>query len=211
MKSIGMGPLIVGTLLLLLLSSITVFQTNEQSPTTSDIATLAGNNIGGINTFSANGMINSLVIKENNQTVATAGSTSTSPMNNQTSYTLGGQWNLEVIDGNLTDFYAKFTMVHFDGTNRHIMSFANFRSNETNLQLPADGSTTITGLIDVMENNKIKWSNVTSQLEINKYNTISINVNNEQVEQHFNGQSVRGIVDAFMHGFMKDNPIHPKQ
>jgi hypothetical protein len=212
MKFSGKISVTLGTFLLLLLPiSITTFEANAQSLPASSFDPKNNNNAGGgVNTFSASGMINSLVIKGGNQTTSSENSITFSA-NDQTSYTLGGHWNLEVIGGNITDFNTKITMVHFDGTNRHEMSFANFRSNETNLQLPSSGSTKITGLIDVMENGKIKWGNVTSNLEINKYNTVNLSVNNEQVEQHFDGQPIHGIVNSLMHGFTKDSFATTKQ
>jgi hypothetical protein len=211
MKFSGKISGILGTFLLLLLPlSITTFEANAQSLSASSFEPENTNNTGGINTFSASGMINSLVIKGSNQSTSPENNI-TFPANNQTSYTLGGHWNLEVIGGNITDFNTKITMVHFDGTNRHDMSFVNFRSNETNLQLPSSGSTKITGLVDVMEHGKIKWGNVTSNLDINKYNTINLNVNDEQVEQHFNGQPIHGIVNSLMHGFTKDSFTTTKQ
>jgi hypothetical protein len=80
--------------------------------TTTDTATAtAPTTTSGQNTFSAKGSINSLVIKDGGE---------------QTSYILDGKWNLEVINGNVTDFGSKFTMVHFDGTNRHYMILMNF-------------------------------------------------------------------------------------
>ena len=165
MKFSGKMHVTLGTFLLLLLPvSIITFEANAQSLPASSFEPENTNNTGGINTFSASGMINSLVIKGNNQSTSPENSI-TFPANNQTSYTLGGHWNLEVIGGNITDLNAKITMVHFDGTNRHDMSFVNFRSNETNLQLPSSGTTKITGLIDVMEHGKIKWGNVTSNLD----------------------------------------------
>ena len=54
----------LGTFLLLLLPiSITAFEANAQSLPASSFEPENTNNVGGINTFSASGMINSLVIK----------------------------------------------------------------------------------------------------------------------------------------------------
>ena len=70
----------------------------------------------GPNTFSAKGSIDSLIVKDGGQQQQQQ-----IPMqlNEQTSYILEGKWNIEVINGNVTDFGSKFTMVHFDGTYRH--------------------------------------------------------------------------------------------
>ena len=46
---------------------------------------------------------------------------------------------------------------------------------------------------------------VNTQITINKYNTISINLDNSQTDQDFNGQPIRGVVvDEFVYGFMHD-------
>jgi hypothetical protein len=152
----------------------------------------------GQNTFSAKGSIDSLVVKDGGQQT---------PMqfNEQTSYILGGHWQLEVVNGNVTDFGTWLTMVHFDGTNRHSMAFMNFkqdRSTADAIQIQPDGTATIKGTVDVLEGKEVKWTNVNTQLLINKYNTINISVDNQQTDEHFNGQPVRGIVDAFIYGFM---------
>jgi hypothetical protein len=155
---------------------------------------------GGQNTFSAKGSIDSLVVKDGGQQI---------PMqfNEQTSYILDGNWKLQVVNGNVTDFGTWLTMVHFDGTNRHSMAFMNFKQDNSTagaIQVQPDGSATIQGIVDVLEGKEVKWSNVNTQLSINKYNTINISVDNQQTDEHFNGQPVRGIVDAFLYGFMDD-------
>ncbi|HEY7083110.1 MAG TPA: hypothetical protein VH500_25735 [Nitrososphaeraceae archaeon] len=71
-----------------------------------------------LNTFSTRGSINSLVVNDGQ---------ATSQVNNHTSWILGGNWMLEAINRNVTDFNALFTMVHFDGTDRHSMSLINFK------------------------------------------------------------------------------------
>ena len=107
--SIAISAVIALTFGLMQSSSIAYGQTAE----TTDIATATASTTGGQNTFSAKGSINSLII--------TDGAQPQQP-NEQTSYVLDGKWKLEVINGNVTDFSSKFTMVHLDGTNRHYMN-----------------------------------------------------------------------------------------
>jgi hypothetical protein len=171
--------------------------------TTTDTATAtAPTTTSGQNTFSAKGSINSLVIKDGGE---------------QTSYILDGKWKLEVINGNVTDFGSKFTMVHFDGTNRHYMILMNFKQDNATagtIQVQPDGTTTIKGILDVIEKKDIlnpEWSDVNTQITINKYNTISINLDDAQTDQHFNGQPLRGVVDEFVYGFMHDKKDHDKE
>jgi hypothetical protein len=104
-------------------------------------------------------------------------------------------------------------MVHFDGTDRHSMSLINFKpANATSegsssaVQIRGDGSATITGTVDITENKNVVWNNVNAKISIDKYNAISISLDNQQTKQHFNGQAIRGIVNTFTYGFMKENP-----
>ena len=168
---------------------------------TADTATATAPTTGQ-NTFSAKGSINSLVIKDGGE---------------QTSYILDGKWKLEVINGNVTDFGSKFTMVHLDGTNRHYMILMNFKQDNATagtIQVQPDGTTTIKGILDVIEKKDFltpEWSDVNTQITINKYNTISINVDDAQTDQHFNGQPLRGVVDEFIYGFMHDKKDQDKE
>ena len=165
-------------------------------------STVYGQTTTGQNTFSAKGSIDSLVVKVGQPPMQ---------FDNQTSYILDGNWKLEVINGNVTDFGTWLTMVHFDGTNRHSMAFMNFKQDNSTtsaIQVQPDGTATIKGIVDVLEGKEVKWNNVNTQLSISKYNTISISVDNQQTEEHFNGQPIRGIVDAFFYGFMDDKMKH---
>jgi hypothetical protein len=180
-----------------------------------DTATATAATTGGQNTFSAKGSINSLVIKDDAQQQQQQ--TSMQFNNEQTSYVLDGKWKIEVINGNVTDFGSKLTMVRLDGTHRHYMILMNFKQDNSTagtIQVQPDGTTTITGIMDVIEKKdllKPAWSDVNTQISINKYNTISINLDDAQTSQHFNGQPIRGVVDEFIYGFMHDKKDHDKE
>lgn len=204
--SIAIPAVIALTLGLIQPSSIAYGQTTE---TTTDTATAtAPTTTGGQNTFSAKGSINSLVIKD--------GAQQQQQPNEQTSYIIDGKWKLEVVNGNVTDFGSKFTMVHLDGTNRHYMILMNFKQDNTTagtIQVQPDGTTTIKGILDVIEKKDLlnpEFSNVDTQITINKYNTISINVDDAETNQHFAGQPIRGVVDEFIFGFKHDKD-HDKE
>ena len=185
-------------------SSIAYGQTAERTDTaTSTVPTTTA----GQNTFSAKGSINSLVIKDGTQ----------QQPNEQTSYVLDGKWKLEVVNGNATDFSSKFTMVHLDGTNRHYMILMNFKQDNATagaIQVQPDGTTTINGILDVIEKSDFlnpEFDNVNTQITINKYNTISINVDDAQTNQHFASQPLRGVVDEFIFGFKHHDKDHDKE
>ena len=177
--SIAIPAVIALALGLIQSSSIAYGQTAE----TTDTATATAPTTGGQNTFSAKGSINSLVIKDGAQ----------QQPNEQTSYVLDGKWKLEVVNGNATDFSSKFTMVHLDGTSRHYIILMNFKQDNATagtIQVQPDGTTTIMGILDVIEKKDFlnpEFSNVNTQITINKYNTISINVDDAQTNQHFAG------------------------
>jgi hypothetical protein len=170
-------------------------------------AIVYGQTTTGQNTFSGKGQVDSLVVKEGQTLVQ---------FDNQTSYILDGNWKLEVINGNVTDFGTWLPVVHFDGTNRHSMAFMNFKQDNSTtsaIQVQPDGSAKIKVTIDVLEGKEVKWTNVTNvntQISISKYDTISISVDNQQTDEHFNGQPVRGIVDVFFYGIMDDKMKHDK-
>ena len=195
---------------IILLFSIVLMQSSSLVyGQTADTATATAATTGQ-NTFSAKGSINSLVIKD--------GAQQQTPMqfNEQTSYVLDGKWKLEVVNGNATDFSSKLTMVHLDGTTRHYMILMNFKQDNATagtIQVQPDGTTTINGILDVIEKKDFlnpEFSNVNTQITINKYNTISINVDDAQTNQHFAGQSIRGVVDEFIFGFKHDKD-HDKE
>jgi hypothetical protein len=197
-------PAVIALVLGLMQSSSIVY---GQTAETTDTATATAPTTGGQNTFSAKGSINSLVIKDGAQQQLP---------NEQTSYVLDGKWKLEVINGNVTDFSSKFTMVHLDGTNRHYMILMNFKQDNATtgtIQVQPDGTTTIKGILDVIEKKDFlnpEFDNVNTQITINKYNTISINVDDAQTNQHFAGQPIRGVVDEFIFGFKHDKD-HDKE
>jgi hypothetical protein len=208
----------IATPTIILLFTMVMMQTSSSfmvyGQTTTDTATATAGTTGGQNTFSAKGSINSLVIKDGAQQQQEQ-----TPMqfNEQTSYILDGKWKLEVVNGNVTDFGSKFTMVHLDGTNRHYMILMNFKQDNATagtIQVQPDGTTTIKGILDVIEKKDFltpEWSDVNTQITINKYNTISINVDDAQTDQHFNGQPLRGVVDEFIFGFKHDKKDHDKE
>jgi hypothetical protein len=200
----------IATPAIILLFSIVLMQSSSLVyGQTADTATATAATTGQ-NTFSAKGSINSLVIND--------GAQQQTPMqfNEQTSYVVDGKWKLEVVNGNVTDFGSKLTMVHLDGTNRHYMILMNFKQDNATagtIQVQPDGTTTLNGILDVIEKKDIlnpKFSNVNTQITINKYNTISINVDDAQTNQHFAGQPIRGVVDEFIFGFKHDKD-HDKE
>jgi len=199
----------IATSAVVLLFALILMQTSSylaygQTAETATATTSAASS--GLNTFSAKGLIDSLIVKDGQQ------QQQQTPMqfNEQTSYVLDGKWKIEVVNGNVTDFGSKFTMVHFDGTHRHYMILMNFKQDNSTasaIQVRPDGTTSINGILDILEKKDLlrpEWSEVNTQISINKYNTISISLDNQQTSQHFNGQPIKGVIDEFIYGFKHD-------
>ena len=126
---------------------------------------------------------------------------STTISNGTEQYLVSGIWNLGVVNGDLTDLNVDMTNVRTNGSDRHIMGLTNFRAdNTTEIVLTENGSTNITGIVDVTREGKLKWENVTAGISINQYNTIGIDFDKEQTKNHF-GDGIRGITDSLIMGF----------
>ena len=155
------------------------------------------------------GYENGLAQEEGGSTFTSKGTIDSTTISNGTEeFLLGGVWELAVVNGAPIDFNADFTMVRVNGSDRHMMNLLDFRGNDNEtIVLSDDGSTTMNGLMNIMGHGHLLWENVTSQLSINRYNTISIMVNNEQTENHLpNG--VHGIVESLIPGFISTHTAH---
>jgi hypothetical protein len=163
----------------------------------------ATNNSTVIDTFSAEGTIGSLVLTNmtlsspsNNATNSTT-STPASVLPAKT-FVLNGYWQLKVNNGNVTSFVARFTKVHLDATNRHTHEIANFTSSNNNVSIKpnVNGTTLISGISDVALNNATAWSKVNTTIIVNDLSTITISLDPSTTSNHFNGQSIYGIVNT---------------
>jgi hypothetical protein len=135
-----------------------------------------------------------------NTTATTTGSMSsmndtTTAQETQLPYIVSGDWSLDVQDGNVTDFVANFTMVHTDGTSRHVHDVSNFQaSNSSAVQLEEDGVTFIFGTSDIMTNGSSGWTGVDTLIVIENSNAASLTFSTE--DDHFKGQPLYGIVHS---------------
>jgi hypothetical protein len=161
----------------------------------------ATNNSTVIDTFSAEGTIGSLVLTNmtlsspsNNATNSTT-STPASVLPAKT-FVLNGYWQLKVNNGNVTSFVARFTKVHLDATNRHTHEIANFTSKNTSVKANINGTTLISGISDVALNNATAWSKVNTTIILNDLSTITISLDPSTTSNHFNAQSIYGMVDT---------------
>ena len=111
-------------------------------------------------------------------------------------YIISGRWNLVAENGNTSSFRADFTMVSTNGTDRHTHTLTNFVPNAVVPLILDEQGTTVTGMVDVRTNGTGEWYAVQVTITIAKNNAIKIIVAPEQVNNHFRGQPIYGIVDS---------------
>ena len=162
--------------------------TNTTSPLNSTATATA------TKTFSAEGLIGSLVQDPLDAITLTGENSSRLILVPKLPYVLTGGWDLDVNDGNVTKLVAEFDMVHIDGTDRHSHLIDNFRSvNITgSIGLVPDATTLITGIADVKMDAMDRWTNVPLLLTIDKSQTMSISLDPNATGYHFEGQRIFG-------------------
>jgi hypothetical protein len=157
----------------------------------------AGGQAGGGNQTSGGG----------NQT--SGGGNQTSGGGNQTSgaasagggeaheYILGGNWNMEVQAGNMTNFGANFIMVHPDGTEYHVHNITNFVTPTAGVQLVQGQEATISGTADIYTNGTNRWPGADTTLTLTQNGAVmTIMPAAEDTDNHFQGQPIYGIVSS---------------
>jgi hypothetical protein len=109
-------------------------------------------------------------------------------------YILGGNWNLNVQGGNVTDFTANIMMVHTDGSGYHTHNITNFNVGNATVQLVQGQETSISGSADIYTNGTIKWPGVDTTLTLTPNGTVmTIMPPAEDTDNHFQGQPIYGI------------------
>ena len=146
-------------------------------------------------TFSAIGTISSLVI-----TVPEDEFNITNAFN----VILTGDWILNVHNGTITNFEANFLASPMDGSMGHIHQITNFSEKEDNrdvIILPTsdnNNSLSINGTADIKINGITIWNNAKVSITISQGNTITIDPDDKDTENHFGNQQVYGIVNRLI-------------
>jgi hypothetical protein len=148
-------------------------------------------------TFSAIGTISSLVI-----TVPEDEFNITNAFN----VILTGDWILNVHNGTITNFEANFLASPMDGSMGHIHQITNFSEKEDDrdvIILPtsdnnSSNSLSINGTADIKINGITIWNDAKVSITISKGNTITIDPDDKDTENHFGNQQVYGIVNRFV-------------
>src|SRR5215217_9248654 len=164
-------------------------------------------------TFTANGVITATIQAQGggggnqtagggNQTAGggnqtAGGGDQTAGGGGQSPYIIGGNWNLNVQGGNVTDFAANFNMVHTDGTEYHTHNITNFSIGNNTVQLIQGQETSINGTADYSVNGTNKWPGVDTTLTLTDNSAVmTIMPDPEDTDNHFQGQPIYGIVSG---------------
>lgn len=119
---------------------------------------------------------------------------------NSTIYTVNGNWHalgpyaLVVTDGKVTLFDVN--MIWYNGTSGHTHQLRNFASEDDDLVLTGKRDLLIGGKMDVGTNDIISWNGVDGEINIKNGRIISISVDDEQTDGHFDDQAVHGTVSV---------------
>ena len=118
---------------------------------------------------------------------------------------LTGDWVLNVRNGTVINFETNFLASPMDGSMEHIHQIINFSENEEDrdmIILPTSDSNSnnlsINGTADIKINGITIWNDAGISITISKGNTISIDPDDKDTENHFGNQQVYGIVNRLI-------------
>lgn len=166
----------------------TTDNTNSATSSNSEDVDAAVANNKNITTFSGIGQISSLVI-----TVPESGFNITDAFK----VILTGEWNLNIRNGNITEFAVNFLASPMDGSKPHIHQITDFRpydNSEEPIALTRDYSLSVNGTADIKINGVTVWEDADVSISISKGNTFIFDPDDLATEDHFGDQQVYGIV-----------------
>jgi hypothetical protein len=112
-------------------------------------------------------------------------------------YIIGGNWNIDVLQRNVTEFSADFLMVHPDGSGYHTHNITSFVTGTPNVALVQGQNTSISGTADIYTNGTIAWPGANTTLSFAPNGTVmTIMPAPDQTDNHFQGQPIYGIVSG---------------
>jgi hypothetical protein len=148
--------------------------------------------------FTANGPITGTIQEQGgssgNQTGAETNATTSE--GGEPPYILGGDWNINVQSGNVTDFAANFIMVHSDGAGYHTHDIKDFRVGNNTITWIPGLQLMINGTADIAVNGTTKWTGVETNLTFTQNAAVlTIMPSAEDTDNHFQGEPIYGIVE----------------
>jgi hypothetical protein len=147
------------------------------------------------NTFSANGVIAG-VLTEGQEMTTGGGSAEGNQSSQQLPWIVGGDWNMKVDKGNITDFMTNFTMVKANGSKHHGHTISNLTTEAGGIRLDVNGNATMNGTSIIKVNGTDTWTGVDTKVNLDNFEILGISPNPQQVENHFGKLPITGIVTS---------------
>jgi hypothetical protein len=110
---------------------------------------------------------------------------------------VSGNWIMEVLDGDITNFNARFVMISSDALGFHWHSFNDLRTNKS-ISFGADDTVMLKGSMDYFTDDDLIVNDGNVFLTINNFELIEIIFLNNEISRHFNGLPIYGIIDSVM-------------
>lgn len=192
------------TIIAISLMSVTAVTSivNDNSPALAqsqggNTTTTTTTNTTNVDTFRAKGQISSLA----SDTLAGRPSSNTSEI-----WVLGGDWELGVSKGNLTNLAVDIAMSKIDGKGAHHHTIEILR-NATGAVLPGHSEqialtngnhTDFKGIADITTNGKVKWKAVPIIVHLLNGNVANFNIEGTKTDDHFKGLPVFGTVESII-------------
>ncbi|MDN5847843.1 MAG: hypothetical protein L0H53_16385 [Candidatus Nitrosocosmicus sp.] len=138
-------------------------------------------------------------------------------------WVLGGNWEFNIADGNLTNFVVDIDMAQVDGTNAHkhtIESLSNatgmpmglnmVNASDLMAQHPItkislqNNYTMFNGIADITTNENIQWNDVLTHVTLLNGNVFNLSIDPLKTDDHFYGLPVFGTVQSIVDEYGKE-------
>ncbi|HKR73103.1 MAG TPA: hypothetical protein VJR94_03220 [Candidatus Nitrosocosmicus sp.] len=107
---------------------------------------------------------------------------------------LAGNWQMSVLNSNITDFDVRFVMITSNGTGFHWHSMNGLKS-DTKVYFGSDENIYLIGTVDFFTENKLVSKEVKIAIMINNLETIQIIFLDDQVANHLYNHPLYGTID----------------
>jgi hypothetical protein len=215
MYKIGLGLIFIAPLLTLATlviadNSNTQYSWAQNTTNVTNNTVASGNTTGQVDTFRAQGQISSLASD------TLAGRTDNSSEN--VIWVLGGDWEFNVAEGNLTNFVVDVEMTQVDGTAAHMHTIESLQNASgmtmgapqaqqvdlmtdepsSKIALINGNSTMFRGTANLTTNENVQWTDVPVHVTLFNGNILNIGLDPAKTEDHFKGLPVFGTVQTIV-------------
>lgn len=111
---------------------------------------------------------------------------------------VSGKWKLNVSQGWVTNFEAKFKLIKINGVDKHYLEILNFQHvNNSSINFEQFSTTSIQGLVDIKIDKEIFHKDIPITIQIFRINTIALIFHSELINRILYNNVILGIMDSF--------------